>query len=522
MDKSLLSPDRLWLESWKKIPAYIKWTFFSALLVGLVTHTYMFTNKFLNHDDVYHLFEASYGTQSGRWFLPTVLAWDGQFSMPWVIGLLGLFFLALTACFTTSLFHIRQPLPCFLTAALLVSSPSVAATYAYMFTADAYFFAAFLASFGAFAAFRYERWGVIFGSVAIFLAMGIYQAYFPLAVVLMLGALIMELILRPEPFFYYLKKSFTLLVTLILALVAYFFMVKVSTRNQPLVEYMGLDNMGKLDISMLPSLIQRAYLDFGACFFENKDGYYFEGLQIFLTLSLLASILLLIVLLWQKKVTWSANLFLVCLVLLYPLAGNLIYVMSGGADPHWLMRFPSIYFFILPLALASQLSESIPKASGLRQGIPLTWVWVIVITMALTSYANILTANNAYLKMNVASQQIQSYSNQLIQEITKHPDYRPDISVLLIGSRTIDEKLYQSPELQSFYMVGVLSSADLRASYSYGNYLNHYMAFPNETLSGSHKESLRMEKDPQVLAMPRYPDPQSIQKVGDYLIVKFN
>ena len=48
------------------------------------------------------------------------------------------------------------------------------------------------------------------------------------------------------------------------------------------------------------------------------------------------------------------------------------------------------------------------------------------------------------------------------------------------------------------------------------------MAFPNKTFAVATEEKKKVTKDPYVLAMPRYPDPKSIQKVGDYLVVKFN
>ncbi|MDQ9827085.1 hypothetical protein RFZ44_27865, partial [Acinetobacter sp. 163] len=54
---------------WGRVPKETRVTFFSAFVLGLITHLYMITNKFPNHDDINHLFANNYGTQSGRWVL---------------------------------------------------------------------------------------------------------------------------------------------------------------------------------------------------------------------------------------------------------------------------------------------------------------------------------------------------------------------------------------------------------------------------------------------------------------------
>ncbi len=82
---------------WERMPVHIRITFFSTLAIGLATHMYVFTNKFANNDDLYQLFRGGYGVFSGRWLLPTALRLDGSFSIPWLIGLLGLAFLSLGA-----------------------------------------------------------------------------------------------------------------------------------------------------------------------------------------------------------------------------------------------------------------------------------------------------------------------------------------------------------------------------------------------------------------------------------------
>ena len=131
--KASVTPDVVVKRCWQKLPAYIRWTFVAAVIMGFVAHLFVFTNDLINHDDIYHLFQCVYGAQSGRWFLPTVLQWDGSYSLPWLIGVLSILCLAVTACFTVNLLRIRGRLGILVTVTLLVAYPTVAATFSYMF-----------------------------------------------------------------------------------------------------------------------------------------------------------------------------------------------------------------------------------------------------------------------------------------------------------------------------------------------------------------------------------------------------
>lgn len=85
----------------KKISRECKLAFLSALIIGLIAHTYMFTNKIPNYDDLRTI--DGFGTtfRSGRWFLWIVgtVAYhlDFVFSLPWMNGLIFVCLIALSA-----------------------------------------------------------------------------------------------------------------------------------------------------------------------------------------------------------------------------------------------------------------------------------------------------------------------------------------------------------------------------------------------------------------------------------------
>jgi len=177
--KPIPSPSSVGPMVWRKIPRYIKITFFSTMIIGLVTHMYMLTNKIPCNDDVLQLVDSlSYLASSGRWFLTVPAAISSEFSMPWVNGLLTVFYVAVAACFTASMLKVRKTLYCVLLGAVMVTFPPLTDTIPYMQCVDAYLFAMMLCCIGIYLAQKY-KWGFLPAIPLIVCSLATYQATFP-------------------------------------------------------------------------------------------------------------------------------------------------------------------------------------------------------------------------------------------------------------------------------------------------------------------------------------------------------
>lgn len=83
---------------------------------------------------------------SGRWSAELLSVFSTNFQLPVVIGLISVVMLALTAGLTVRILGLTNRVNIVLVSALLVTFPSVACIFAYLFTADAYFIALFLSA----------------------------------------------------------------------------------------------------------------------------------------------------------------------------------------------------------------------------------------------------------------------------------------------------------------------------------------------------------------------------------------
>ncbi len=511
---TLADPDGFVRDLWHRTPAHIRTTFFSAAAVGLATHLYAFTNKFANHDDLYQLFRGGYGVFSGRWLLPTVLRMDGSFSIPWLIGLLGILFLSLGACLVVSLLRIRRPLGCLLAGALLVSFPSVTATLGYLFTSDAYFFGLLLAELGAWAALRRGWWGSALGAALICLSLGVYQSYLPVAAALMVGALLLETLDGGEVRAL-LWKALRCAGTLALGLALYLLVVRLTTLETGLTDYEGISEMGKLPLARLPEMIHAAYRAYISFFLEDVYHYQFRFLKYLLLLTGAGSAVGFVWLLWQRRPGPGRTILALALAALYPLAGGLIYVMVPNGAVHTHMLYGLVFALLAPISLTEQITER-PRLAGsaLRA--------LALLSLAFAVYGYAVTANSFYLKLDMSLRECTAWSNRLIARIESCPGYEPGMDVVLVGSEQREAALYPSPEMDVSQMMGMDDLADLRTAPSYDLFLRHYLAFAAPVHTGHTELAQSYAGQKTVQQMPLYPREGSVKVLDGALVVKLN
>ena len=160
-----------------------KIAFLSAFVLALLIHLPVMLSDIPNHDGLSSMYFDQNMITSGRWFLSAACGLSSYFTIPWIIGLIGLFWLAMTAVVLTEVLELKDPLVITAVSGLLVSFPALASTFAYVFTMDGYMLGLFLAVLAVLLTKKYRK-GWRYGAVSLAFSMGIYQAYLPFAILL--------------------------------------------------------------------------------------------------------------------------------------------------------------------------------------------------------------------------------------------------------------------------------------------------------------------------------------------------
>ena len=91
----------------EKVKNTWKIAFFSAFIIGFLIHIYKFTNTLLVADSLYNFYSTQDMLASGRWFLSIACAPSSYFDLPWVTGLLSLFYMGIAAAAIAEVFEMN-------------------------------------------------------------------------------------------------------------------------------------------------------------------------------------------------------------------------------------------------------------------------------------------------------------------------------------------------------------------------------------------------------------------------------
>lgn len=338
---SIKTPD-FYIKDWyQKKTTAVKTAFFAAVIFGLMTHLYQFTNKLYNYDELANTPSGNGASvEQGRWFLKwmgdiLVKYTGGVYSLPLLNGLLSLLLLAVTAALIAEMFQVTHWIPAAFIGGFTVVFPSVVCMFFYMFTSVFYAIGILFSVLAAYFVVRYPRSIPAHIGAVLLLAcsLGVYQAYFPNAVCLLVISVILLSAFREENrtwkniFFTALRYVGVLAA----GMVVYFFinMVVLKVNGVEMISYQGGASMGQITLRQFLSAVKRCYRDFIALGNDNVLVLNATGVLrvcYWLVMGLFAvSALLLLVF---EKGDWLKKAIMAAGFLALPVAMFLVYIMA--------------------------------------------------------------------------------------------------------------------------------------------------------------------------------------------------
>lgn len=515
-DLNLLTLEQRLASWWRDLDSRAKLTFFATMLWGLIAHGSVLFNKFSMHDDATFTYMVGATVDSGRWMLE-ILSWlertitgTSHFSMPLLNGFISIFCIAVSAGILVSLFHIRSRWLCVGLGGVMVTIPCITGLLGFMFTAPYYLLGMLATVWAAAMLCRSRKWYAIPVSTALMsCAMGIYQAYIPMAISILLIHFFLERSGREgaawkEFFCRAIRYGFVICA----AVLSYYILNKCFLRlyDTQLNNYQGINKMGREGIATYLSRLLLAYKAFFRPeLMEGASAYLtVMGLKIPYRLFLLQSggLALVLILRAGRKNVWL-GLQMTAMAAVLPLALCFIYVM--GPDVHVLMVYGQVLVFLFGAVLADRLCQEkqlLPRLVSI--GLCLL---ILFFPAVYTRYSNALYMNVAY-----SQQQTISYFTTLVTQIKSTEGYRDELPITYAGgfnSKT-DRTLSSVPDFP--WLRPYENARDLVNDASSRQFLERWCGFWKETVEFDH---------PDIAAMPCYPDDGSIRVIDDVIVVKF-
>ncbi|MDQ0428887.1 hypothetical protein QOZ98_001714 [Planomicrobium stackebrandtii] len=491
-----------------------KTAFLSAVIIGFLCHMFVFTNILPNHDSLVNVHSPQLKGSSGRFFLSPFSGISSYFDLPWINGTLSILYLALIAVILIELFQLNKTFSIVAVSGLIVTFPTIASIFSYMFTADGYIFGSLLTMLALLITKKY-KYGFLPGSVIFYLGIGVYQANLPFLSTVMIVFLISE-ILGNKISFGQLKSyifRFFGLGAIGMAMYAVNFKFYSSFFAGNITSYQGLDSVGESGGSIFERFKQ-VNDSFSFFFFRgfNTDSpiNLFEWLNAAVFLLIAVGFVLLLI---QNRIFTSIRMTLIslALLLLMPLSAYMLYFVSPDVVYHMLMVFALVTFYMLPVLFYEHLTLPTIAAKTF------SWMSLVIVFAVVFNFA--LISNISYLNMELKYEKSTAFVNRLISRVEQTEGVTAESKLALIGRVQLDSPLSTEKIPDNIpRMTGPLGQSIVPLPYHYSALMKNYFGVKYDFISEQERQEIAATV--WFEEMEAWPSPNAVRVIDDVVVVK--
>lgn len=480
--------------------------FGSAFLTGLIIHLFRLTNHLLTWDSVYNFHDPQNIIHLGRCFLTLSCGIGSYYDLQWINGLLSLLYLSLTCVCLTEIFSLRKRISIFLVSALTVSFPTVASTFAYMYTADGYFLAMLFVTMAVLFTIRYRR-GWIGSLFLIAAAYGSYQAYISYAIMLILTWTVLQLLFAENSIKDTLRYWGRFLLMGGLGTILYLICNKILSAVEGVAasDYNGISTMSLPDGPRLVQAVKDCLIDFVYFFFGPLD-----TMNLYKILNAALWILLAVLLIWlilQSKIYRTPGRFAMMLLCFaaVPFVCSIIYFLSPQVRYYMLMYAGFSLIYMLPVLLYDKSSPAL--------GAPASWLCVLLTAVTVFNFA--LISNIGYLYMKASNEMTFALTNRMVDRIEQLEDYDSVKKLCMIGHfEDFDRISLNLPPA----MAGIRDSYFISEQAHFAAMMDTYFGVKLEVCSD--EERAEIQTGEAFKQMGCWPAKDSVIQIGDTAVIK--
>lgn len=510
----------------------VLYCFISSLFFGVLSYLYLFMNNLHNWDNMYNT-PAGYGagTSSGRWFLTLIgefihKVW-GKYNVPLFNGIVAIIILGVASCIIVKTFDIKNKWLCALIGGITVVFPPIASTMIYIYTVGYYALAILFIALGVLLVKELRILGFILGSLLFSCSLGIYQAYYPLCASIFILILIKMCMDSKSDIKEIILTGFKFLFSLALGYILYKFFLQCCLHiyNIELSPYQGIDKMGKIDISLIPSQINDI---FKSMITLTRDNY--RSISItrivqvsFLYIYIISAIVIIIKFVNKilNKESVLKTILLGIFIIIFPIAVNFIVIMVPHGHVHTLMQMAFVCIFYLVILLVdnidvSNLSENkINIFDKFKMNKVLLYSTLVIVFTVIVNY--VWQSNGNYVSLYYNNRQIENYYETLLTRVKSIEGYNQDMPIYFVGAE-IDDRTF-SHDSWSYTPFKYGENTYPVNSYSRGSYIANYLGYVYTEITKDSEEYKQYQDE--IDKMERYPNDKSIKIIDNKVFVRF-
>jgi len=490
-----------------------KYTFWTAVIIGLLTHMRVFVSDIPNHDGMSSIFFDQNMITSGRWFLRVACGISSDYTLPWLIGVLSVVYLACTAVVLQRFFEVKHVFTAVLMGAILVVYPTLASNFAYIFTADGYMLALLLAVLAVFMVER-SKLGFLYGAVALGFSMGIYQAYISFAMILAVYG-----VCRTWFFGDSLKAKWNITWRYIamggLGAGIYYLMLQLLLLIQQTF-LSGYQGIGEGNSKSFVETVILIYKDFIVHTF--KGNILIQGGFLAFAVAALTAMAMVVLCkaLWQAgslKSIWTYFCAAAAVILL-PICFNAILLISPDVMYHALMRYQWVLIPIMALAILDRHT-----AVGINKKVGAALSWMGIVLAVLITFRYTVICNIGYFNLEKKFEKTYAYCLRLLEQMEETEGYYHGMPVAMIG--VVGDHYLPSTDLTQGVtdsLIGVNGDYLFYTAENYKAFLSYYFGVEIETVPIN--DMVEIIQTPEYKALKVFPKENSMKVVNGILYIR--
>ena len=493
----------------KKIKANTLWqyTFFTAVILGLCTHLPIMLSDIPNHDGLASIYFDQNMVVSGRWFLSVACGFSSYYSLPWIIGLLAILVLAVTAVLLTEVLEIKKISGGVMVAGLLVTFPVLTSTFAYVFTMDGYMLAVLLSVLAVYLVGK-GKLGFLWGGIALAFSMGTYQAYLPTAILLCIYKVVL-IFLEDREKNEKVKSTLNYLYMGVAGVVLYYVMLKVMlfVQGKEIGSYQVSDTGSGFSLGMIVDL----YKDFVEFVLTGKV----LVNNVFSILAFCVMGLLFVVTLGQiciRKKLYKSPWFYVILpvlCLVIPIASNAILLILPNVEYHTLMRYQYVIFLLVMIAFVQNHLKVKKKITPV----------ILCVTAGVLIFNYVVTDNIAYSNLEKKYEKTYAYCVRLADRMEQTEGYYQGIPIAMIG--VVSDNEYPTTDVTkdvTSKLLGITGDTLLYTGENYKAFFANYLGITINLIPIEDMTEIYNSKE--YWEMESFPSANSMKVVDGILYIK--
>ena len=404
-------------------------TILTSMIVHFQLYALMITGPDTLINSMYHQADI-WEAMLLRFGLDFVQAIKGNIVSPVLATLLSSVFLGITVILVIDIFKIKNKYLKYLTAIIFSVAPNISATLTFFYCSDAYILGMLLATLAVFIMRKYENknWIILISALLVALAMGMYQTYLSVTMVLVVATLIIDILNKVE-----IKKIFINIIKYVLmgitGIILFYVLAHITLffKNLLVSSYSGANTIGLKTLLNLPSLLPEAYQSFFNYYFNDNiipnTIWNTNILYIIIFGVMLISVIYIII---KNKIyeKISSIILLIILIFLSPICFGIIEIMVPNVDIHILMACSMIYIF----PIFFKILEFLP-----RDNICMFFKYVVAFCSIIIIWNYIWQDNASYIAINSMQNQAESTILRIVTQIEELDEYNQEMPVLFIG-----------------------------------------------------------------------------------------